>query len=162
MVSIAVHSLQKGMEQRKTVSGESALWYPELPDPTLQLMPVQSQRLPRLMGHMPYSMCLFGGNDGRLLPYLTEIAVWIVDRSDLGIHADNFHIWALEFHYSSQEEGLKSLIVGQVPEADPVTGTYKRHRYQVFIDSPNGERINGVDTLFQDPFFPFGLTVSVY
>jgi hypothetical protein len=125
-------------------------------------MPVQSQRLPRLMGHMPYSMCLFGGNDGRLLPYLTEIAVWIVDRSDLGIHADNFHIWALEFHYSSQEESLKPLILGQVLEADPGTGTYKRCRYQVFIDSPNGERINGVDTLFQDPFFPFGLTVSVY
>ncbi|WAO87550.1 F-box domain-containing protein [Fusarium falciforme] len=158
MVLIAVNSLQKGMEQGKAVSGESALWYPELPDPTLQLMPVQSQRLPRLMGHMPYSMCLFGGDDGKLLPYLTEISVWVVDRSDLGIHADNFHIWALEFHYSSQEEDLKSLIVGQVPEADPVTGTYKRHRYQVFIDSPNGERINGVDTLFQDPFFPFGLT----
>ncbi|KAH7242958.1 hypothetical protein B0J15DRAFT_501660 [Fusarium solani] len=158
MISIAVHSLQKGMEQSKTVSGESALWYPELPDPTLQLMPVQSQRLPRLMGHMPYSICLFGGNDGRLLPYLTEIAVWIVDRSDLGIHADNFHIWALEFHYSSQEESLKPFILGQVPEADPGTGTYKCCRYQVSIDSPNGERINGVDTLFQDPFFPFGLT----
>lgn len=159
MVSVAVSSLEQRLEKSKAGSEESALWYPELPDPSLQLMPIQNERVSRLIGHMPYTMCLFGGIDGGLLPYLTEIVVWIVDRCDFGIYADKFHIWALEFHYSSQRDNLESIVFGRVPEEDP--GTYERRRYQISIDSPNGERINGVDTMFQDSRFPFAMTVSV-
>ncbi|KAM0415940.1 hypothetical protein ACHAPT_013093 [Fusarium lateritium] len=161
MVSISVPCLEDGQKKRKAASEKSALWYPELPDPALQIMEVQNERLSRHIGHVPYSMCLFGGNDGELLPHLTEIIVWIVDRSDLGIYADKFHVWALEFHYNSQKkDGLQSVILGKVPEPDP--GTYERRRYQISINSPSGERINGVDTMYQDPRFPFALTASIH
>lgn len=159
MVSVSVSSLEQRPEKSKTGSGESALWYPELPDPTLQIMPVQNERVSRMIGHMPYSMCLFGGIDGGLLPYLTEIVVWVVDRCDFGIYADKYHIWALEFHYSSQRDSLEPIVFGRIPDVDP--DTYERRRYQISIDSPNGERINSVDTMFQDSRFPFAMTVSV-
>ncbi|KAM5347829.1 hypothetical protein ACJ41O_007653 [Fusarium nematophilum] len=163
MVSISVHGLGHKKEKSarrevdKTNPGVSALWHPEPPDPALQLWDVRDRRLSIHLGHLPYSMCLFGGRDGRLLPHLTDITVWINDRSALGIYADKFKISALEFHYSSPPDASQSMMLGRVPDIDPWTS--QRRRYNISIDSRNGERICGVDTMYQDHRYPFALTL---
>ncbi|KAF4467050.1 hypothetical protein FALBO_6085 [Fusarium albosuccineum] len=163
MVAISIRGVgreneMKAGQKNEAHLGESALWYPELPDPGLKLSGVRDSRLPRYLDDIPYSMCLFGGGDGQLLPYLTGITVWIVDRSALGIHADHTHIWAIEFHYRSPADDIESTILGRVPDPDPDNG--ERQRYDIPLDSRNGERICRVDAMYEDPRFPFALILD--
>ncbi|KAH7166462.1 hypothetical protein EDB81DRAFT_866230 [Dactylonectria macrodidyma] len=162
MVSISVHSFdhngktERG-EENRAKSGESAVWYPDIPDPALRLLGIRDERLVRCLDHVPYSMCLFGGDNGQLLPCLTHMVVWIIDRSALGIYADHTYIWAIEFHYNSSADGVQPMILGRIPEEDP-DNSEQRSSYRVSIDSHGGERICGVDALYEDHRSPFALT----
>lgn len=119
----------------------SMLWYPQLPDPRL-LLPSVANRNTRIYPHFPNSLCLFGGTDGRFLPYLAGISVWVNDRSDL--RCGYFSISAIVFHFSKPVDGTNSMLLGQIPQSR-IEGT-QRHKFT--LDSMNGERINGVDATY--------------
>ncbi|KAF4974482.1 hypothetical protein FZEAL_8620 [Fusarium zealandicum] len=161
MVSLSVSSLESDMEKADRQSGgsfrvgESALWYPELPDSAFSLLGVEDTRLSLYLDHVPYSICLFGGKDGQLLPYLTKVTVWTIDRSYLGNYGDHTHIWAIEFHFDSPTDGIQTKMLGRIPEPDAI----ERHQYSILLDSRQGERISGIDTMYQDPRFVFALTI---
>jgi hypothetical protein len=163
MVYLCIHGpdLDETTQERHNRNadfGESALWYPELPDSSLQLLGVTDQRLSRRVRNVPYSLCLFGGRGGELLPHLTDINVWIVDRTDHDIYGDHTRIWAMEFHFNDHTVGPQSMTFGRVPDPD----ISERQCHNVSLDSPNGERITGVDTWYDQPESVFAITVSIY
>ncbi|KAH7008863.1 hypothetical protein EDB80DRAFT_763936 [Ilyonectria destructans] len=151
LVSLSIHGPTEGIEQPTTPRKEgyngiipnegSTLWYPQLPDPSLLLLSVANRKT-RVYPHLPNSMCLFGGKDGQFLPYLTEISVWVNDRSDL--RCGYFSISAIVFHFSKLVDDTNSMLLGQIPQSR-IEGV-QRHKFT--IDSMNGERINGVDATY--------------
>ncbi|RSM10783.1 hypothetical protein CEP52_003313 [Fusarium oligoseptatum] len=159
MISISVYSPDQGKEENKASLGKAARcsWYPDLPDPTFQILELEDEHLdPRHI--LPYSACMFGGKDGELLPYLTEIIVWIqplrLPQVSTYCSEEVPRVCAVEFHYSSSEKGdIQSMLLGRVPELDC-------QRYQISIDGPNGERIDGVKAKYEKSHSPSGFVVT--
>lgn len=109
MVSISVHGLCHENENRdkgdenKAKLGESAVWYPDRPDPALRFLGVRDERLSKRLDNVPNQMCLFGGRDGQLLPYLTHVEVTIIDRSILGTSTDYTAIWGNYYYLTDSD-----------------------------------------------------------
>ncbi|KAH6894690.1 hypothetical protein B0T10DRAFT_536747 [Thelonectria olida] len=125
MVYLSIHGpdldeITQDRQDRNADLGESALWYPGIPDPSLQFL-----------------------DDGELLlQHLTDINVWIVDRTDedYGVHTN---IWAMELCFNG-----------------PTAQTFlKRQYHHVSLDSRNGERITGADSWYDDPETVFAITL---
>ncbi|RSL59680.1 hypothetical protein CEP54_007154 [Fusarium duplospermum] len=152
MMSISVYSPDEGKEENKASMGKASRcpWYPDLPDPKLQILEVKSVPLDRL-DILPYSICMFGGKDGELLPNLIEIVVWIQTRKLSKAEEAFTRVWAVEFHYDSQKGGVQSLMLGRVPES-------RCRRYEMSIDGPNGERITGFEAKYKDSDIPSGFS----
>ncbi|CAG9981785.1 unnamed protein product [Clonostachys byssicola] len=138
------------VEDRWSRNRTITLWYPEIPDPCLHLIGAEHERLMEYRGALPHSVCMFGGPDGAWLPHLTEVIVWGIDRSSLGETGNNTLVFGIEFKYNKGvDDGRDSVILGYTYAAHMATPYSSAHR--ILIDSAGGERITGVDVMYQDP-----------
>ena len=136
----------------------SSLWYPEVPDADMRL--VGSRNFDIYSCHVPYTLVLFGGSDGCLLPYLTSVTIWTTNQpfSRWPSPAKHTHLWGIEFQYSN---GQASMVLGQPPPAPGPNDHYKPQAHHVTIDSAAGERLTRVEAMYETPNFVSGLRVSI-
>lgn len=90
-------------------------------------------------------MCLFGGEEGELLPLLSHLTVWTATQTPQGYVSDDVQVRAIEFHYSRPVNGLETVIHGQVPRS----GTYGAESHVVNIESTKGERITALHAFYE-------------
>ncbi|CAH0024643.1 unnamed protein product [Clonostachys rhizophaga] len=129
---------------------DTRLWYPEIPGPCLHLTGAEHERLVEYRGVLPHSVCMFGGPDGAWLPHLTEVIVWGIDRSSLGETGNNTLVFGIEFKYNKGvDDGRDSIVLGHTSASYMAAPYSSAHR--ILIDSPGGERITGIDVMYQDP-----------
>ncbi|CAH0051498.1 unnamed protein product [Clonostachys solani] len=129
---------------------DTRLWYPEIPCPRLHLIGAEHERLMQYRGALPHSVCMFGGPDGAWLPHLKEVIVWGIDRSSLGETGNNTLVFGIEFRYDKGvNDGRDSIVLGHTSTSHMATPYSSTHR--VLIDSAGGERITGIDVMYQDP-----------
>uniref|UniRef100_A0A8H7NBX0 F-box domain-containing protein n=1 Tax=Bionectria ochroleuca TaxID=29856 RepID=A0A8H7NBX0_BIOOC len=129
---------------------DTRLWYPEIPSPCLYLRGAEHERLMEYRGTLPHSVCMFGGSDGAWLPHLTEVIVWGIDRSSLGETGNNTLVFGIEFKYNKGvDDGRDSIVLGHTSASYMATPYLSTRR--VLINSAGGERITGIDVMYQDP-----------
>ncbi|VUC24068.1 unnamed protein product [Clonostachys rosea] len=136
--------------ERKASLRDTRLWYPEIPGPSLHLIGVEHWRLLEYRGALPHSVCMFGGPDGAWLPHLKEVIVWGIDRSSLGETGNNTLVFGIEFKYNKEvDDGRDSIVLGYASASGMAAPYSSAHR--ISIDSAGGERITGIDAMYQDP-----------
>lgn len=127
------------------------MWVPEAPAPGLVV-----QGLGEYVSSRPHSVCLFGGNDGRLVRRMTKITAYATDNSDTFVSCDRTSIWGLEFHYDAPFNGADSVLLGRIPGR-------KQHNpssHEVNLESDKGEIITRIDNMREDGNIIFGIVVS--
>ncbi|KAF5011590.1 hypothetical protein FDECE_2311 [Fusarium decemcellulare] len=138
---------------------DTRLWYPEIPEPHLHLLGTDHEKLQEFRGALPHSVCMFGGPNGAWLPHLKEVIVWGIDRSSLGEWGDNTCVMGIQFQYDKElNNGQDSMLLGHIPGPDMVKSFLSVRR--VLIDSTAGERITGIDVMYQSPYFMAGFIVN--
>ncbi|KAH8660034.1 hypothetical protein BX600DRAFT_522765 [Xylariales sp. PMI_506] len=168
LVSLSIEGTKEPIDISQTMEVEqsgtirdSALWYPDIPSASLSLLGLQDSRTkrPAYDASIPFSTAIFGGKDGSLLPDLTDIVVWVVDNTSLGIYADLTHIWGVEFVYNRAVfNGKDSMVLGQIPDANDFT-TKNITSHRITLESDKGERVTGFETFYEDARFTFGFKI---
>jgi hypothetical protein len=134
----------------------SRAWYPQVPADSLELSGVELRRLISYTDFTPFSVCLFGGQNGELLPYLTQITVWTVEAPQYALWENRFP-WGVAFHYDRLVDGCETKTLGVIPQMEG--NLVQTHNFQ--ISSGEGERITRIDVHYLIDQCPAAFTVSV-
>ncbi|KAF4470539.1 hypothetical protein FALBO_2539 [Fusarium albosuccineum] len=129
----------------------SALWYPDIPDSKLCLDGVSFRRLGLDLHSLPFSMCLFGGQDAQLLPRLTRLTIWTLVQPVVR-RLYRTHIWGIGFHF---EGPTNTMLLGHIPQ--PRQGRVLS--YDLTLDSSNGERLVAVKNIYQGSTTLSGISI---
>jgi hypothetical protein len=129
MVSIAVPQQQDTtMVSGHDILRRSAIWYPDIPPPMLNLnessfMPLQAYT----WGFKPFFWACFGGPGGIYLTHLTKITSWGSGR-----------LLRLDFSFDRDEVPAECRRFGQIKEGEDT------ERFEFVIDGPGGEVVDKV------------------
>ncbi|KAH6989487.1 hypothetical protein BKA56DRAFT_575881 [Ilyonectria sp. MPI-CAGE-AT-0026] len=123
---------------------DSQLWYPEIPGPNLDFVGLVDFRITYRQESEPYTVALFGGQNGQHLPLVSEVVVCTIPAPPL---LQNFHsfIWSIEFIYNEPIDGERSLLIGRDSHY-PVRG---KQQFSARLSSHEGERINHIEAFYQ-------------
>lgn len=123
---------------------DSQLWYPEIPGPNLDFVGLIDFRITYRQESEPYTVALFGGQNGQHLPLVSEVVVCTIPAPPL---LQNFHsfIWSIEFIYNEPIDGERSLLIGRDSHY-PVRG---KQQFSARLSSHEGERINHIEAFYQ-------------
>ncbi|KAH7140237.1 hypothetical protein B0J13DRAFT_557393 [Dactylonectria estremocensis] len=80
----------------------------------------------------------------------------MIDSQSSALPADQAAFWRIEFHYNTPEDGIQSMMLGQPPGLEPPEDFESHH---IPINSLNGERIHGVNTMNESPRPPSAFTL---
>ncbi|KAJ3523111.1 hypothetical protein NM208_g12576 [Fusarium decemcellulare] len=130
----------------------SGLWYPNIPDSQLCLDGFSFRRLSLNLHSLPFSMCLFGGQDAQLLPRLTRLTIWTFVQPVVLSRLYRTHIWGIGFHF---EGPTNTMLLGHIPQ--PRQGRVLS--YDLTLDSSNGERLVAVKNIYQDSTTLSGISI---
>ncbi len=119
---------------------DTALWFPEIPDPCLLFRGVEPFRTPDAQQDLPINLCIFGGNDGQYLQYVLGITVW---NGQYDVLLD------LEVSLST---GYKPGRLGQ-------RKSESNDKTEMVLDGPGGERIIGLDAFYTEAGWFMGFQV---
>ncbi|KAF4461516.1 p-glycoprotein [Fusarium albosuccineum] len=121
------------------------LWCPDYPLPPLRLLGLDNG-LTSEVSHLPFQTHIFGGKDGRYLPFLEEIVVSYQNKHNDPPSFDICAVEGIEFKYTEPVDEGESLIIGE--------RTHLRkdgwHGKEVLrVDAARGERITQVEALYR-------------
>ncbi|KFZ06723.1 hypothetical protein V501_07174 [Pseudogymnoascus sp. VKM F-4519 (FW-2642)] len=120
---------------------DANIWYPEIPDSSLSFIgaPGFPGAYRNRQDEMPLSTILFGGLKGELLCHIVKMTVWIAD-----IPPAHYVVCGIGFTFDCPVEGKNSLVLGYSRDDGE-----NYFAYDFPIDGRGGERICGMDKIFQ-------------
>jgi hypothetical protein len=137
LVSLAVCGQTLLAKQQQARLGDSALWYPELPGPRLNMHDKLFLPIDRyIAGYNPLFWTHFGGKGGMFLQHLVRIRTSRLDGT----------ICQLQFFFD-KEVPPTCCTLGLLSDG------YARQDDDFYIDGPGGERIETVEVGYSCPYY---------
>ncbi|KAF4436889.1 hypothetical protein F53441_13156 [Fusarium austroafricanum] len=123
----------------------TCLWYPEVPRKSLTFNARKAADQPPQVFNFPMTTVFFGESDGRYLPYLSDIVIWVFDICYLA---------GIEFRFTDSSYNRQIGNIGPFDEHYPAFRNFSdSHDSSVAfpIDGPSGERLSSIEVQTKGP-----------
>ncbi|KAI9150387.1 hypothetical protein HJFPF1_10153 [Paramyrothecium foliicola] len=153
-LSISVDGAQENVNFDSEGNERPRVWHPHLPARSIGSLGADSRLIAYRNVLTPFSACLFGGEDGKLLPYLTHLTLWTAESPHDALW-ENKYPWGLVFHYDHPDDNFMTNVLGIVPS--PGRSRVQEHNFK--ISSAEGERIIRIDVHYVIHKCPAAITI---